>query len=154
MADIFTARTEGQAWSGTSTDPVLASRWRQQTQWRSLAAGVPLVAILIAAPFARLHNIDQQSPSVPHTAIQEFLPDEVDVESATATPKPVANKIPLDGSTPTSEVLAPATPPHARATKISNAPASKPRCSEILPNAKTGEPLSDEVRTYLQKECQ
>jgi hypothetical protein len=104
--------------------------WCQQVQGRTLAAAVALVSMFIAAPLSLWNSAKFQSSNA---------------TTITAQAK---------GSALSSEVLARASEPAiARAITISSTSIDR-LCSEILASAWRGEPLSEQSRAFLQKECQ
>lgn len=134
--------------------------WRRQMQWRSFAASMALGAVLVAAPLSSRHAFDVESttsssmPQIDRGGTVRNTPGEIRIHSP--------GEDPVEGSMPTSEIVAPGgrpakksvTKPQARATTISNTGSTDPRCREILERVELGEPLSEENRALLRKECQ
>jgi hypothetical protein len=107
--------------------PSFALRWRQEVQWRSLAASAALVAVFIAAPLSRWNSVHFQS-----TVSGANVEAPFEVQAVEVLPKRTG----------------------ARATSISNISSINVRCSEMLARARTGEALSEQNRAFVQEECQ
>jgi hypothetical protein len=134
-----------------------APGWGQQVQWRSLAAAVALVSIFIAAPLSRWNSANFQSSALEledrgEAESIKIIARKTGVESAKASSRATATPGPLKDSPRSAEGLSTASGP-ATATTISNSSINR-LCSEIHANARRGEPLSEQSRIFLQKECQ
>jgi hypothetical protein len=133
-------------------NPWLGSDWHKQVQWRSIAAGIGLLTVIVSAPLTRWHTVPFKSLDTGSLEARSTVTtmNEVDARSGLAAHKRAARKSANGAGAPTAETLS--TNPSVRTDAVAYSTIDS-RCNDFLSKTEHGEPLYPQQRAFLLTEC-